>query len=922
MKGPLLVDAKLHAVDVSQLLVHRNRLKLAGTKGGQTAPDREVELPLLKEAQTLKPGATYPSTNHPGRTYYLPKYELAETDGGHPRVALRYTGGADDADYVGELHIHATWDHPGRRGADVRAMDHTADLYFVYRVPVGQGGGADSGVEERIALQPLTPSGEREALSVTRFHDRERFNAVYQAMRSEDRAARLEIHQTAEVGIRSWRQVVLAPDRVALQADALVRKRALVTNMLDASTLAKIRSAGAPAATRRVNIDAAAAARESLDARRAILRSGVMSGATTRIRPAGLAAAPAVRPQTGGGGEGEAAPAFATVMTSPARFARLAPIRAAEPRPTVEARRPSDARPAAAARVRPGVVRARPAHIRSAVAADTTVRVRPGGTARVRVREPGSATASTVASRVAATRVTTAQPAVAATLDPALVARTMHTRMNPEILRRAHAPGLAKALARSDWALGGKKVVPGRAALDEDGEPAVVEVERRCETAIPFHFDASRFPGIFVTEGWEAGAPHMLLPLAVTFPDGSSKTVYQDSLMPDVFHVPPAEFRLVRDEHAPFLPSIQFVPADAISLEEGDAEAGEKAEVMFRMIVTYRIEPWLDVELLEQARDQLAAHADGEPRFASTVPRDARLVLDGLDELPEGERERTEAEVDWDNGITDYFELDNQAFTQLWSHRLLGGVSDSVIPGVVGHVEFRMVDGTQGRSDVRLTLQNESDDVVDVVLDGPVEGQEGRYRVGIRNRIESPVVLAALPGERMESGVTVRPVSAAGLVGRELAPGEHVELEYDVAPADAEVFELHPPVVARVKPDPAALLRLLLSRPGFDSMGFTVPVRAAEGTFDATGGGEPLVGLVVEFDGGEAVELSPERPEVEAHLLGRLADQLLGEADDQERFFYRVVNVHPSGEGARTGWQEGQGTSTLEVGVAIVDLPF
>ncbi len=38
--------------------------------------------------------------------------------------------------------------------------------------------------------------------------------------------------------------------------------------------------------------------------------------------------------------------------------------------------------------------------------------------------------------------------------------------------------------------------------------------------------------------------------------------------------------------------------------------------------------------------------------------------------------------------------------------------------------------------------------------------------------------------------------------------------------------------------------------------------------------------------------------------------------------FYRVTNLHASGEGARTSWKEGQGSTPLQVGSAVVQLDF
>ena len=48
----------------------------------------------------------------------------------------------------------------------------------------------------------------------------------------------------------------------------------------------------------------------------------------------------------------------------------------------------------------------------------------------------------------------------------------------------------------------------------------------------------------------------------------------------------------------------------------------------------------------------------------------------------------------------------------------------------------------------------------------------------------------------------------------------------------------------------------------------------------------------------------------------------LGTGDDSQRYFYRVTNLHASGEGARTSWLEGHGPTPLQVGTATVKLDF
>jgi hypothetical protein len=210
-----------------------------------------------------------------------------------------------------------------------------------------------------------------------------------------------------------------------------------------------------------------------------------------------------------------------------------------------------------------------------------------------------------------------------------------------------------------------------------------------------------------------------------------------------------------------------------------------------------------------------------------------------------------------------------------------------------------------------------SPEVLDVVPLGPAEGRQGEHEVLVRNRIESPV-LVDLPAAISVAGVVARPVIDASTLA-ELRPQQTRTIVYRLDDPQATVPLVAPLLVGRPQPDFQALLRMLMARTGFESLGYTVTVRAADGTFtprpEAT---EPLTGLLVEFDDGTRAELTPDAPSVQAALVGRIIDQLTGTADEQRRYLFRVTNVHPTGEGARTGWTEGFGEGEQVVTAAHV----
>jgi hypothetical protein len=227
-------------------------------------------------------------------------------------------------------------------------------------------------------------------------------------------------------------------------------------------------------------------------------------------------------------------------------------------------------------------------------------------------------------------------------------------------------------------------------------------------------------------------------------------------------------------------------------------------------------------------------------------------------------------------------------------------------------------------------LWETSAELFDVSFVGPVPEQTGRYRVLVRNRVESSAWITGLPAEVLADGGVAAAVEAQTFIGQLLKPKETREIDYSVQGSSTPVAGFEPTVIGRPEPNLSELLKQLMITGGSGPLGFALTVKAVQGAFDApTGGGDPLTGLLVEFDDRTRVNLSPETPQVEVTLAGRLIDQILGTADDSKRFFYRVTNLHARGEGARTDWREGQGTAlegqpmaVLEVGTAVVRLDF
>lgn len=514
---------------------------------------------------------------------------------------------------------------------------------------------------------------------------------------------------------------------------------------------------------------------------------------------------------------------------------------------------------------------------------------------------------ATFAARPAA--ATFAAPTAAALPTATLHAgATLRAEAAPVALARLHQPNLAQAVAASDMRIAGRNVVPTRVALDRRRRPAIVDADLEAQQSLAFCFDPQQpaNASVFAAQGYTE-AIHLLLPLTLT-KDGRIYRVFQDNLMRDVIHITPTEFRLQRDTTAPFLPELSFLAGDF-----GTTDNDTEADVLFRVAVAYRLEPWLAPEVVELTRIALAEQKL-VPRFTTSIPPDAKLTIE-LD-LPGVVAAREGARIDA-GGIDDALDLDHNAFVRLWRERLApaGG-------GVSGGLDYKLFDGTPTRVPVRLSLWDASTDLFDVALLGPVADQPSRCRVSVRNRIESPVEIVELPPEVLAAGGVAHAVDAAAWLGKQLPPQQAVQIDYELSTGAVLPADFDPSVLGRAIPKLDALLRLLMVTPGYASLGFSLVVKAADGSFAPVAAGELLVGLLVEFDDGTRTTLTPALPQDEVQLLGRLVDQLMGEPDDSQRFFYRVTNLHASGEGARTSWLDGQGTAALQVGAAQVKLDF
>lgn len=488
------------------------------------------------------------------------------------------------------------------------------------------------------------------------------------------------------------------------------------------------------------------------------------------------------------------------------------------------------------------------------------------------------------------------------------------TELRPDLAMttKLNAIPITESVAKSDLRIDGIAAVPAILALDEKRRPALVDTRLDCALDLPFGFDPAlpRNDAVYLDAGFNGVGIHILRRMAL---DGQ-RIAFRDSLMPEVVLLPPTEFRLYRSDTAPYLPSLSFVASDFATVEGQTDGGAEATRALLRVAMVYRLVAWIDPTLDDLVRNELAR--DGiVPQLSPLLPRSAQLTL-RHDRLGEAQR-RTAASIDPDVGITDTLEIDGDTFLGLWGETLAPQAAS-----LTGLVEYELFDGSRVSIPARVSLREASPQVFQVDFAGAVDAAAGRYAIAVRNRAECPVILTELPSVELAVGVVAHAFEPQSHTGQVLAPNELRMIEYRVQPPETAVLSLRPMVVGTPVPDPNALFRLLAVTGGATTGGFSVHVRAAAGAFTPRAGAPTLSGLLVEFDDGTRVTLTPSAPELDVSLVGHFLDRLSGRPDDQQRYLFRVTNLHAEGEGARTTWSERHGAGVLEVGTASGAMDF
>lgn len=167
--------------------------------------------------------------------------------------------------------------------------------------------------------------------------------------------------------------------------------------------------------------------------------------------------------------------------------------------------------------------------------------------------------------------------------------------------------------------------------------------------------------------------------------------------------------------------------------------------------------------------------------------------------------------------------------------------------------------------------------------------QLGNFSIQLTNAIESPLDITAIPAsllfDEVEGGADVFFDPPLPL---RLAPGEALVATVmpkkpipGTLPEGRTIEPLLDFSGVRVVPDGEAIWNAIFANDTSVEARRTVRVKLFGGMFDAPSGdaADRALAIIIQFEGGASVELTPDNPEAEVHLSASLGDLVLGRAD-------------------------------------------
>jgi hypothetical protein len=377
---------------------------------------------------------------------------------------------------------------------------------------------------------------------------------------------------------------------------------------------------------------------------------------------------------------------------------------------------------------------------------------------------------------------------------------------------------------------------------------------------------------------------------------GNFYSYYQDEAIPHVFKYLPHAFKIARKSEAPHSPdmSVQFIST-------------ANSPTPDRVTLDYRAVPFVDLVRREAEAQQLRRYITtplpagiSAPVFEPLLAESIRLRV----KLPQGQgtsgQEYTKTLVDLRRDIEDTLTLTLEDFRAIFGAILS---SSSLFQG---KVEVALGNGPKEE----IPFIARMNDLVGSIFDDEQSPDEasGGVRVTLRNAIESPVRLKQLSAELYREETKV-PEKVQGLsLPIELQPGDVTT--FIVAPV-SQIADNAPLRAAldlsgvEVFPNQEALLNALLTSDVTPELARTITVKAFPFMFDPPPNrpDDQIVAILVDFERGDMVDLTPNTLEAKATLHLPLSDYILRHIDEGE-YRYKVTVIRRRGRSTDNEWRK------------------
>jgi hypothetical protein len=237
-------------------------------------------------------------------------------------------------------------------------------------------------------------------------------------------------------------------------------------------------------------------------------------------------------------------------------------------------------------------------------------------------------------------------------------------------------------------------------------------------------------------------------------------------------------------------------------------------------------------------------------------------------------------------------------------------VYDSLVGGAVaimkGEVRCDFGGGAAGKIPLDARFDRMNGELLEPVIE--LGERAGAFRITLTNAVESPVQISSLNASLLIRGMEVGAAARAdATLPMQLAPGESVALMVSPLKEPPNNAEVEPMLdLSGVKPllDSEKLWAAILDADTAAESKRTVRVKLFPGMFDAPSGNpaDKAFAVLVQFDGGPSVELTPEKAEAEVKLASSVSDIVLRRAS-AGGYRYKCQIIRRSARLADSEWR-------------------